>query len=92
MNTRLGNFLYWAGLAVAAISVFHAVDSVWAYDSGKSLLRTSGGFMLLEDLLISVGMSILLALFAWRAGAAARSFVNKSAELRNPAKHRKNPH
>ena len=87
LNTRLGSILYWAGLACAAIGVLYAVDAVWIYDSGISLLPTAGRYMSLEEMFVAVGIGVLLALISWRAGAAARSCVNKSAEMRTGAKY-----
>ena len=86
MNTRLGNILYGAGLVGAAMSVFYAVDVMWVYESGKSLLPISGRFLSLEEMFVATAIAGVLAVLSWRAGVAARSFVNKSAELRAAVK------
>ena len=92
LNTRPGSILYRAGLAGAAIGVLYAVDAVWIYDSGKSLLPMTGRYMSLEEMFIAAGIGTLLALMSWCAGAAARDLVNKSAEMRTGAKDPSKPH
>ena len=80
MNTRLGNILFWAGLIGAAICIFYAIDKIWVYESGRSLLLTSGHFVTLEDMLIAVAISVAMALLSWRSGVAARLYFDKAAE------------
>ncbi len=77
MNTRLGIILYGAGLAAAAISVFYAIDAIWVYQSGKSLLPISGRFISREEIFATVAISIVLAVLSWRAGRAARDFLSQ---------------
>lgn len=86
METRLGNILYGVGLLGAGLSVFYAIDAMWVYESGTSLLRTSGHFLSREEMLVAAAIGGVLAVLSWRAGKAARSFVNKSAEMRATAK------
>ncbi len=88
LNARLGNILYWAGLAGAAISIFYAVDAVWVYESGRSLLLVSGRFVSLQELLTTIGISVVMAFVSWRVGKAARDFINKSPTGRPGAKGR----
>jgi hypothetical protein len=88
LTTRLGSILYLVGLAGAAISIFYAVDAVWVFESGKSLLPISGRFLSLEEMLITIAIAIVLALMSWGAGVVARDFVNKFAEKRTGGKHR----
>ncbi len=66
--------------------IFYAVDVMWVYESGKSLLPISGRFISLEEMLIAVAVSVVLAAVSWRIGKAARDFVNKSPEKRGGAK------
>ena len=77
MNTRVGKILYGAGLAAAAICVFYAMDAMWVYGSGKSLLPISGRFISREEIFATVAISVVLALLSWGAGTAARYFSNK---------------
>ena len=86
MDTRLGNILYGVGLFGAALSLVYAVDAIWVHGSGKSLLPITGRFVSREDMLATVGISIVVAILCWGAGAAARHLVNKSAEKRAAAK------
>lgn len=88
MNTRLGSILYGAGLAGAAIAVLYVVDAIWVFKSGRSLLPISGRFLTRQDMLTTIAIGTALALLLWGAGAAARYFVNKSAEKSAGAKHR----
>ena len=90
MNTRLGNILNWVGLAGAAISIFYVVDAIWVFETGRSLLPISGRFLSRQDMLTAIATGTALALLSGGAGAAARYFVNKSAEKRTATKHRAN--
>ena len=40
----------------------------------------SGRFVSREEMLAAIGIGVALTLLSWGAGAAARYFVNKSAE------------
>lgn len=82
IKTRLGNVLHRTGLVGAAISVLYTLDSIWIHQSGKSLVLITGRYVSREDIYVTVVVGIVLALLSWRAGVAARSFVNKSAEKR----------
>ncbi len=79
MNPRLGNILYWAGLVGAGISVFYAVDAIFVYQNGTSLLPISGRFISREEIFATVAISVVLAVLSWRAGTAARNFLIKPA-------------
>ena len=85
MHTRLGNTLYGAGLAGAAISIIFAIDAIWVHGSGKSLLPITGRFVSREDMLAAVGVDVALMLLSWGAGTVARYAVNNSAEKRAAA-------
>ena len=82
MNTRLGAYLYGAGLVGAAISILYTMDVVWVQASGSSLLPIPGRFVSREDMLATVAIGITVTLLFWGCGAAARYYVNKSAEMR----------
>ena len=86
MSTRLGNILYGAGLVGVAISILYSIDAIWVHASGQSLLPISGRFVSREEMLVAIGIGITLTLLFWGAGAAARYYVNKSAENRAAAK------
>lgn len=80
MNTRLGNNLYNAGMAGAALSLLYAIDVIWVHESGQSLLPISGRHVSREEMLIAIAISITLALLSWGAGGAVRYFLNQAAE------------
>jgi hypothetical protein len=82
MNARLGNILYGAGLAGAALSLLYAIDAVWVHESGRSLLPISGRHVSREEMFIAIGISVALALLSWGAGVAGRYYLNKSADSR----------
>ena len=82
MKDRLGDILYGAGLVAAAICLLYAVDVVWVHESGRSLLGITGRFISQEDVSAGIIISIILAGVSWGVGAAARSYVNKSAAKR----------
>ncbi len=82
MKTRFGDVLFWTGLAGAAICILYAVDTIWIRESGRSLLGISGLFESFDDTFAAVAIGVVLAALFCGAGVAARSFVNKSAELR----------
>jgi len=86
VHTRLGNILYRAGLVGAAISILYAIDVIWVHESGRSLLPISGRFVTREEMLVTVSTGFVLTLLFWGAGAAARYFLNKSAEKHRAAK------
>ncbi len=77
MNPRLGNILYWAGRAAAAICVVYAIDAISVHKSGISLLPISGRFISREEIFAIVAISVVLAVLSWRTGRAARSYLNK---------------
>ena len=82
MNSRLGNILYLAGLVGAGICVLFAVDAIMINQNGRSVLLISGRFVSRGEMISAIAIGATLALLSWRAGVAARSFVNKSAEKR----------
>jgi hypothetical protein len=83
MKTRLGNNLYWAGVIGAAICVLFIFDAISVRQSGESVLPISGRFLSHGDLVASVAIGFALALLSWRAGVAARSYVDKAAVKKN---------
>ena len=89
MNTRLGSMMYWTGLIGTAICILYALDTIWVYESGRSILQTSGRFVSREDMLLGVVIGVVLAVLSLGTGVAARSSLNKSAEERAVTKDRK---
>lgn len=89
MNTRLGNMMFWTGLIGTAICILYALDTIWVYESGRSILQTSGRFVSREDMLFGVVIGVVLAVLSLATGVAARSSLNKSAEERAVTKDRK---
>ncbi|MFT5181923.1 MAG: hypothetical protein ACI8S3_001809 [Alphaproteobacteria bacterium] len=85
MNTRLGSNLYRAGLTAAAISVVYTINIIWIGQSGESFLPLPERYMSREEMLSSVGVGVALSLLFGGGGAAARYFVNKSAETQAAA-------
>ncbi len=85
MKTRFGDVLFWTGVIGAAICMLYAVDTIWIHQTGRSILQISGGFQSREDMLTAVAIGIVLACLFGGAGVAARSHVNKSAEIRAAA-------
>lgn len=84
MNTRLGNILYWAGVAGAAVSILYSIDVIWVHEYGRSFVPIPGRFVSREDMLTGVAIGVVLSLGSWGAGAAARYLVNKAAEKQAP--------
>lgn len=80
MNTRLGKILYNTGLAAGALILLYPIDAIFVHGSGKSLLPIPGRYVSREDMFVAISIGIAVALLFWGAGAAARYFVNKSAE------------
>lgn len=85
MKTRLGKIFYNIGLAGAALSLLYSIDAIYVHESGRSLLPISGRHVSRDEMLITIAISITLALLSWGAGSAARHFLNKSAKKRADA-------
>lgn len=85
MKTRLGNNLYNAGMAGAALSLLYSIDAIWVHNSGQSLLPIPGRFVSREDMLIAIATGVALALVSWGAGGAARYLLNRSAQKQTGA-------
>ena len=81
--------MFWIGLIGAAICILYALDTIWVYESGRSLLQISGRFVSREDMLLAVVIGVVLAVLSLGTGVAAQSFLNKSAEERAAAKDQK---
>jgi hypothetical protein len=62
---RIGNVLYWAGSAVAAILLVVCIAIMVAYAGGF-------GFQMLSDALAVGGFCAVIALLSWLAGRAAK--------------------
>ena len=77
LNSRVGNILYGAGLVAAVLCVFYAIDAIWVYQSGKSLLPISGRFISREEIFATVAISVVVAVLSWRAGSAARAYLSQ---------------
>jgi hypothetical protein len=84
-KSRLGSILYGAGLFGAAICVLFLFDAISVHQSGESLLPISGRFLTRQDMVVTIAVAAVLALLSWRAGVAARNYVNRSAEKRRAA-------
>jgi len=63
----------------AAAGAAYAIDLVWAFRSGTSLLPNSTRYMSLETTLTLVAMSLVFAVASWRLGRAARDLLNPPA-------------
>jgi hypothetical protein len=80
MSIFFGNFMYGFGLIGAMGSLLYAVNTIWIFKSGESILRTSGRYVSYEEMLAAVGISIALIMLSAGLCLAARSFLNKASE------------
>lgn len=72
--------MFGIGLVGAMGSLLYAVNTIWIFESGVSLLRTSGRHISYEEMLVAVGISIALILLSAGLCLAAKSFLNKASE------------
>jgi hypothetical protein len=72
--------MYGIGLVGAVGSLLYAVNTIWIFESGVSLLQTSGRHISYEEMLVAVGASIILILLSACLCLAAKSFLTKVSE------------
>lgn len=83
MNARLGNILYRAGLAGAAMGVFYAVNVIWAHHTGQALVSLSKHYVSREEMLAGVSTGVVAALLCWGAGVGTRYLLSRPAKEPN---------
>ena len=72
--------MFGIGMVGALGGILYAVNTIWIFESGVSLLRTSGRHVSYGEMLVAVGISIALILLSAGLCLAAKSFLNKASE------------